>query len=172
MLQTRTVAYRGQIVATVVADSFEAARDAARLVRVDLDAEQHDVVLREDDPKLYAPDKVNPTYETDTQQGDPDAALEDSQVVHAATYATPAYHNNPMEPHAALAVWDGDDLTLHDSNQGPAMAHGLIAKVLGPGAGAAADHLRARRRRLRIARACRARPRCSRRSPRRPSGDP
>ena len=131
VLQTRTVAYRGQIVATVVADSFEAAREAARLVRVDLDAEQHDVVLREDDPKLYAPDKVNPAYETDTQQGDPDTALEDSQVVHAATYATPAYHNNPMEPHAALAVWDGDDLTLHDSNQGPAMAHGLIAKVLG-----------------------------------------
>ena len=51
--------------------------------------------------------------------------------MHAATYATPAYHNNPMEPHAALAVWDGGDLTLHDSNQGPAMAHGLIAKVLG-----------------------------------------
>ena len=131
VLQTRRVAYRGQIVATVVADSFEAAREAARLVRVDYDAEQHDVVLREDDPRLYAPDKVNPAYETDTQQGDPDAALEDAEVVHAATYATPAYHNNPMEPHAALAVWDGGDLTLHDSNQGPAMAHGLIAKVLG-----------------------------------------
>ena len=75
VLQTRRVAYRGQIVAAVVADSFEVARDAARLVRVEYDAEQHEVVLREDDPKLYAPDKVNPAYDTDTQQGDPDAAL-------------------------------------------------------------------------------------------------
>jgi xanthine dehydrogenase YagR molybdenum-binding subunit len=50
VLQTRDVAYRGQIVAAVVADSFEAARDAARLVRVAYDAAEHDVVLRADHP--------------------------------------------------------------------------------------------------------------------------
>ncbi len=131
VLQTREVAYRGQIVAVVVADSLEVSRDAASLVHVDYDVRPHHVVLREDDPALYAPEKVNPAYATDTEQGDPDAALAASVVVHDATYATPAYHNNPMEPHAALAIWDGGDLTLHDSNQGPAMAHGLIAKVLG-----------------------------------------
>ena len=59
---------------------------------------------------LYAPDKVNPAYETDTQQGDVDAALGDRRRSSLdATYTTPADHNNPMEPHAALAVWDGGD---------------------------------------------------------------
>jgi xanthine dehydrogenase YagR molybdenum-binding subunit len=52
VLQTRRIAYRGQIVAVVVADSFEVAQQAARLVRVDVDDEQHEVVLREDDPTL------------------------------------------------------------------------------------------------------------------------
>jgi xanthine dehydrogenase YagR molybdenum-binding subunit len=131
VLQSREVAYRGQIVAAVVAESFEVARDAAARVRVDCEAAEHDVVLREDHPGLYAPEKVNPAYETDTQQGDPDAGVAGAAVVHDATYATPAYHNNPMEPHAALAYWTDGDLTIHDSNQGPAMAHVLIAKVLG-----------------------------------------
>jgi xanthine dehydrogenase YagR molybdenum-binding subunit len=131
VLQTREVAYRGQIVAAVIAETFEAASDAASLVRVEYDASEHDVVLREGHPKLYAPPHVNPAYETDTEQGDPDAGLAAAEVLHDATYATPAYHNNPMEPHAALAVWDGGDLTLYDSNQGPAMARALVAKVLG-----------------------------------------
>ena len=131
VLQTREVAYRGQIVAAVVAETLEVAREAAGLVRVAYDAEEHDVVLREAHPKLYAPDHVNPAYETDTEQGDPDAALAEAAVVHDATYETPAYHNNPMEPHAALAVWDGGHLTIYDSNQGAAMARRLIAKVLG-----------------------------------------
>jgi xanthine dehydrogenase YagR molybdenum-binding subunit len=131
VLQTREVAYRGQIVAAVVAETFEQASEGARRVRVEYERAEHDVVLREDHPGLYAPDKVNPAYETDTQQGDPDAELAAAEVVHDGTYVTPAYHNNPMEPHAALAIWDGGDLTIYDSNQGAAMARQTLAKVLG-----------------------------------------
>jgi xanthine dehydrogenase YagR molybdenum-binding subunit len=131
VLQARTVAYRGQIVAAVIADSFEVARDAERRVRVEYDVAEHDVVLRADHPKLYAPDHVNPAYETDTEQGDPDAGLEAAEVVLDATYTTPAEHNNPMEPHAALAYWDAGSLTIHDSNQGAAVARDVIAEVFG-----------------------------------------
>ena len=46
-------------------------------------------------------------------------------------YTTPAEHNNAMEPHASLAVWDGDDLTVYDSNQGSATARDTLAKTLG-----------------------------------------
>jgi xanthine dehydrogenase YagR molybdenum-binding subunit len=131
VLQTRDVAYRGQIVAAVVAETLEVANHAASLVRVTYEQHDHDVVLREDHPALYAPDKVNPAYETDTQQGDPDGDLAAADTVHDGTYRTPTFHNNPMEPHAALALWDGGDLTIHDSSQGVAMGRQTIARVLG-----------------------------------------
>jgi xanthine dehydrogenase YagR molybdenum-binding subunit len=131
VLQSPAVAYRGQIVAAVVADSLEVAREAAGLVRIDYDAEPHDVALRADHPKLYKPDKVNPAYESDTEHGDVDAALAAAPVAIDATYTTPAQHNNPMEPHATLAFWRDGDLTLHESTQGAPMARDMIAKVLG-----------------------------------------
>ena len=118
VLQSPAIAYRGEIVAAVVAETLEAARHAAELVRVDEDAAPHDVVLRPDHPGLYRPDKVNPNYPTDTEDGDVDAALAGAAVRVDETYSTPTEHNNPMEPHATVAVWEGDGLTLYDSNQG------------------------------------------------------
>ncbi len=117
LFQSRTIAYRGQVVATVIAESLEVAREAARLVRIDCAVEQHDVELRADHPRLYQPEVVNPRYPSDTLQGDPDAALASAAVVHDATYSTSAYHNMPLEPHAAIAVWDGGELTIYDSTQ-------------------------------------------------------
>ena len=53
---------------------------------------------------------MNPGLETDTEEGDVDAALAEAAVVIDAVYETPAFHNNPMEPHATTAMWEGDDL--------------------------------------------------------------
>jgi xanthine dehydrogenase YagR molybdenum-binding subunit len=131
VLQTPDVAYRGQIVAVAVAESLEVAREAAALVRVDYDAEPHDVQLRHDHPRLYKPDRVNPAYASDTEHGDVDAALAGADVAIDATYTTPPQHNNPMEPHATLAFWRDGDLTLYESTQGAPMARNAIAKVLG-----------------------------------------
>ncbi len=119
LLQTARVSYRNQWIAAVVADSYPAAQEAERLLRVDYDLESHDVVLREDHPRLYKPDKVNPAFETDTASGDFDGAFDAAAVTIDRTYRTPAFHNNPMEPHATVAVWDADGgLTVYDSNQG------------------------------------------------------
>jgi xanthine dehydrogenase YagR molybdenum-binding subunit len=132
VLQSDRVAYRGQIVASVVAETLETARHAERLVRVEYDREPHDVELRVDHPRLYKPDKVNPSYDTDTETGDVDAALASADVTVDVTYETPSFHNNPMEPHAAVAVWDGaGGLTVYDSTQGSAPAHEAIARVFG-----------------------------------------
>jgi CO/xanthine dehydrogenase Mo-binding subunit len=50
----------------------------------------------------------------------------------AVTYSTPVQHNNPMEPHAAIAAWDEDGaLTVWDSTQGPTADRDTIAAVLG-----------------------------------------
>jgi xanthine dehydrogenase YagR molybdenum-binding subunit len=131
VLQSPRVAYRGQIVAAVVAETLEAARAAAGLVRVEIAAEPHDVLLRADHPGLYAPEKVNPGFPTDTRHGDLDAGLAAATVRIDATYSTPAFHNNPMEPHATLARWEGGGLVLHDSNQGASVHRGPVAKVFG-----------------------------------------
>jgi xanthine dehydrogenase YagR molybdenum-binding subunit len=132
LLQTRDIAYRGQIVAVVIADTFEIARAAERAVRIEYDAEPHDVRLRPDHPGLYRPEKVNPALPADTEQGDVAAGLADAAVTVDATYTTPTQHNNPMEPHAALAVWDEDTgLTIYDSTQGPSGDRDTIAMVLG-----------------------------------------
>ena len=131
VLQSARVAYRGQIVAAVVADSLETARQAARLVRVDYDVAEHDVELRIDHPALYKPERVNPNFATDTEEGDAEGALVAAAVSIDETYTTPAQHNNPMEPHATLAVWENGGLTLYDSNQGAWQAAQTIAGVFG-----------------------------------------
>jgi xanthine dehydrogenase YagR molybdenum-binding subunit len=131
VLQSDAIAYRGQIVACVVADTLESAREAASLVRVDYDAEPHDVVLRPDHPGLYEPDHVNPSYPARSESGDPDRALDQAQVRIDQTYSTPAEHNNPMEPHATLALWQGDALTLYDSTQGAPVHRDVLAQIFG-----------------------------------------
>jgi xanthine dehydrogenase YagR molybdenum-binding subunit len=131
VLQSPRIAYRGQIVGLVVADSLENARDAATHLRLAIDEEPHDVVLRADHPDLYAPEKANAGFATDAGRGDPTAALASAPVRVDATYTTPGLHNNAMEPHASLAVWDGDAVTVYDSNQGAPTARDTLAQVLG-----------------------------------------
>jgi xanthine dehydrogenase YagR molybdenum-binding subunit len=132
LFQSRTVAYRGQFVAAVVGETLETAREAARLVHVEYAEEEPDVTLRADHPGLYKPDKVNPVFPADTEQGEPEDAFGDAAVQVDVTYTTPAEHNNPMEPHATLAQWNDDGtLTLHDSNQGASAVQATIARVFG-----------------------------------------
>jgi xanthine dehydrogenase YagR molybdenum-binding subunit len=131
VLQSPEVAYRGQIVAVVVAETLEAARHAARLVRVEYDVHEHDVELRADHPGLYKPDTVNPGFPTDSEEGDVEAALAAAETAIDLTYTTPAEHNNPMEPHATLAVAENGGLTLYDSNQGAFRVAQTIGEVFG-----------------------------------------
>jgi xanthine dehydrogenase YagR molybdenum-binding subunit len=131
VLQSPDVAYRGQIVAAVVADALEAAREAAGLLHVDYQAATHDVQLRPGHPKLYKPDVVNPSFPTDTEDGDFDRAFAAAAVKTDETYTTPAFHNNALEPHATTAVWNGDNVTLYDSTQGAPSTRNAVPKVLG-----------------------------------------
>jgi xanthine dehydrogenase YagR molybdenum-binding subunit len=131
VLQSLDVSYCGQIVAAVIAESPEAARQAAALVQVDYDVADHDVELRADHPGLFKPDKVNPSFPTDTADGDADGAFDAAAVQVDETYETPTEHNNPMEPHATLAHWEDGGLTLYDSNQGAFAVATTLAKAFG-----------------------------------------
>ena len=131
VLQSDEVAFRGQFVGAVVAETPEIARHAAELVSVTYQEEPHDVELRADRDDLYAPERVNPNFPTDTTQGDVEAALAAAAVTTDRTYSTATYHNNPMEPHTTVALWTGDGLTLYDSTQGVHTLRSAMAQVLG-----------------------------------------
>ena len=63
--------------------------------------------------------------------GDVGAGLRDAEVRVDGIYATPMEHHNPMEPHATLARWDGDRLTLHDATQYVSGVRETVARTLG-----------------------------------------
>lgn len=131
VLQDDQVHYRGQLIGGVIADSAETARHAAGLVAVTYAEASSDTELRADHPGLYAPDEVNSGYDTDTSVGDVDAALACADVTVDQTYTTPHEHNNPMEPHATIALWDGNELTLYDSTQGVHVVRKTLATTFG-----------------------------------------
>ncbi|MGN6250331.1 MAG: xanthine dehydrogenase family protein molybdopterin-binding subunit [Marmoricola sp.] len=135
VLQSDAVAFRGQLVGAVVAETAEAAREAAGLVVVTYDEQPHHVELRVDDPGLYTPEKVNPSFPSDTDTGGVDDALADAAVSVDRSYGTPIEHNNPMEPHASIATWEdaegGPRLTMYDSTQGVHTVRSQLAPVLG-----------------------------------------
>ncbi len=130
---TRDVTYRGQLIAAAIADTLENARAAAAAIRVSYQPAPHDALLQPGHPGLQRPEKVNPSFPTDTGYGDVDAGLAAAEARVSVTYTTPAEHNNPMEPHAAMAAWDqqAQTLTVWDSSQGPSADRDTIASVLG-----------------------------------------
>jgi xanthine dehydrogenase YagR molybdenum-binding subunit len=131
VFQSAAIAYYGQFVAAVVAETPEIARQAASLVVIRYEEQPHDVELRADRADLYKPEKVNPSYETDTVSGDVEAALAQASVSLDHTYTTPAYHNNPLEPHATVATWSDDGVTLYDANQGAHRIRDDVAQAFG-----------------------------------------
>ncbi|MCK7625524.1 xanthine dehydrogenase family protein molybdopterin-binding subunit [Streptomyces sp. RS10V-4] len=117
VLQEDRVPHRGWYVALAVADTLEAARDAAEAVHIGYATDGHDVLLTPDHPGCYVPEKVygGPGAR---ERGDFDTAFAAAATTVDATYTMPSLHNHPMEPHAATARWDDGHLTVHDSSQG------------------------------------------------------
>src|SRR5258706_4009867 len=105
LFQSPAVAYHGQIVAAVVAETLEIARQAASLVRVRYEEQPHDVELRANRGGLYKPERLANGDETDSERGDVEGALASAPIALDHTYMTPAEHHNPLEPHPTIALW-------------------------------------------------------------------
>ncbi|HEX4202794.1 MAG TPA: molybdopterin cofactor-binding domain-containing protein, partial [Ktedonobacteraceae bacterium] len=129
VLQSDRVAYRGQFIAVVVAETLENARRAAELLDIQYEALPLDAELRADRADLVKPQELVAGMATDTEHGDVEAVLSSSPVQLDQTYTTPAYHHNAMEPHATIAIWKDDSLTLYDSNQGPHAVQNIAVKA-------------------------------------------
>lgn len=122
------ITHYGQPVAFVVADSFERARAAAALVQpvYQQEAGVYDLAKALSQARMPKPG-IQPA---DSAQGQFDSAFAAAAVQLDETYTTPHQSHAMMEPHATLAIWHGDHLTLYTSSQMLTQAQDTVAKTL------------------------------------------
>lgn len=127
LLQSPEIEFYGQHIGFVVAETFEQARHATHLIRVDYE---------KTDPKVdfekLAKDAVMPKSkdQADAKRGDAKAAFRTAAVTVEEVYGTPIEHHHPLEPHSTIAEWNGDTVTLYNGAQIVNGAQGAAASTL------------------------------------------
>jgi len=112
------IAHDGQIIAMVVADTFEVAREAAYLVKATY-AEEGNPSATFGDEGLTEEDatKVSERHKHVPNVGDAEAALASADVLVDVEYGTPTQHHNAIELFATTCVWNDGQLTIHEPTQ-------------------------------------------------------
>jgi xanthine dehydrogenase YagR molybdenum-binding subunit len=134
VLQDDQVRFFGQPVAVVVAETLDAAEHAAGAVRIRYDAKTPAVRIDAPGVEAIPPDgalKPGGRISADSARGDADRALAQAPVRVDATYGIARENHNPMEPHATIAAWDGDRLTLWSKSQFVVNEQAEIAAIFG-----------------------------------------
>jgi xanthine dehydrogenase YagR molybdenum-binding subunit len=129
VLQNDLVRYANQPIAVVIAETLEAATEGAALLSPQYDAQPARVGL--DAGESFVPPAVGVGNPSELRRGDVEAGLATASRRIDATYETPAQYHNAMEPHAIVAAWDGDTLSIDTPSQGLALAQGRIAGLFG-----------------------------------------
>jgi len=129
LLQNDAVRYANQPIAVVIAQTLEAATEGAALLAPRYEEQPARVGLDAD--KSFVPPAVGVGHPAVVERGDVEAGLAAAAKAIDTTYETPAQYHNPMEPHAVVAVWDGDKLSIDMPSQGLAMARARIAGIFG-----------------------------------------
>ncbi|HEX8423727.1 MAG TPA: xanthine dehydrogenase family protein molybdopterin-binding subunit, partial [Pyrinomonadaceae bacterium] len=112
-LQSDRIYFNAQPVALVVAETYEQARYAARLVKATYNAEKHTTDTESVRESARVPSQGPPPK----PRGNPEEAMKAAAVKVEAEYRIAMEHHNAMEPHAAVAAWEGDKLTIFDKTQ-------------------------------------------------------
>ena len=131
LLQDDVVHFNRQPIAVVVAETLDQATAAAVRVKAIYAADAAQLSFAAGRATAHAPAKVN-RDPTDSRRGD--AAQVEAGRIGAtieAIYTTPMEHHNPLEPHATVAVWQGDKLTVYDATQAISGCQTALAKTLG-----------------------------------------
>jgi len=133
VLQDERIFYGNQPVAVAIAETLEAAFDAAARVVVRYQAQKPSVILPSGEGDSYIPKKMGGAGDpVKSQRGDPQTALAAADVRMEEIYSTPFHTHNPMEPHSTIAVWEGaDKLTLYDTSQGIFGDRKRVAALMG-----------------------------------------
>jgi xanthine dehydrogenase YagR molybdenum-binding subunit len=131
-LYSDRIFYSGQPVALVVADTFEAARCAAGLVRLTYDVEEHDTNLLANLGRAYKPSPFKAGFTPPGSKGDADAAWDAAAVKIEAEYYNGVEHHNPMEMHASTVVYGEDGhLTIYDKTQSSQNSRWYVSHAFG-----------------------------------------
>lgn len=129
VLQSAEIRYANQPIALVVAETVEAATEAARLVVPHYEALPPRLGLDGDAP--YKPESGNFGRPAETVFGDVAAGHAAARHAVDLTYETPAQYHNAMETHAIVATWDGDQLALDVPSQAIVMSRGAYGYYFG-----------------------------------------
>ena len=130
IMQDAEVRWNGQIVAVVLAETQEQADAAVTMVEVHYEPTTARTDFEAAKADAYRPDSLM-IEKNHLLVGDAKKALAQSDVTVNEVYRTPWHWHNAIELHAATVRWDGDLLTVHDSNQMIHASAETLAKVFG-----------------------------------------
>ena len=134
-IHEQEVKFAGQYLAAVVAETFEAARDAALAVRIEYETTEHTTDFSEA-PPTERPSQLMGAPPV-MENGSPDASFAGAARTYDREFHTAMNHHNPIEPHATIAVWNDDaaesepTLTVYDTTQSIAMEQLTAARMMG-----------------------------------------
>ena len=114
LLQSPDIEFYGQHIGVVVAETFEQARYSSNLIKVTYEKSASKI-----DFSKHAKEAVLPKGNNsgDAVRGDVENAFRNAEYKIEALYETPVEHHNPMEPHATIAFWEGENVTLYNGSQ-------------------------------------------------------
>jgi xanthine dehydrogenase YagR molybdenum-binding subunit len=133
VLQDDRVSHQGQPIALVIADTLEQANHAATLVRVTYAPEPGVTDIAGTEPVMPTREKTDQGERRppETRRGNAEDAFAAAQAKIEQTYVIPRENHNPIEMHATIAAWEGDQLTLWDKTQWVHNTADEIAAVFG-----------------------------------------
>ncbi|WP_426060820.1 xanthine dehydrogenase family protein molybdopterin-binding subunit [Hymenobacter sp. B1770] len=108
--------FSNQPIALAIADTLERAQHAATLVRAEYERAPHQTNLA-----ASLGTNLVPAKEKDHARGQANA-YRTAPVKVEQEYRTPVHVHNPLETHAAIALWQGDRLTVYNKTQAPKLA--------------------------------------------------
>jgi xanthine dehydrogenase YagR molybdenum-binding subunit len=126
-LESDRIWHDGQIIAVVVAETFEAAREAANKVEARYDSEPASASVTSVGVQIEAHKGGDP----DPSKGDAEAAFDTAAVKIDVRYSTPTQHHNPMELYTTTCVWEGPRLTVYEPSQSMWGLKAAVAARLG-----------------------------------------
>jgi xanthine dehydrogenase YagR molybdenum-binding subunit len=127
-LASDRIFFSGQPVALVVAETFEQARCAARLLKFSYESEAPVTRLEDARAQAYRAEGSEAPAEP---RGNPEEALRSAPVKIEAEYTIPIEHHNPMEPHGSVAHWQNGRLTIYDKTQWVFNVRKHLASIFG-----------------------------------------
>jgi xanthine dehydrogenase YagR molybdenum-binding subunit len=126
LIRERAIHFAGQPVALVTASTLQAAREAARAIRVSTQPRPAVTALARALDKSFAPAMVG-RFPAETRRGDAARALTDADLVVRNRYETAVNNHHPMEPHAVVCWWEDGKAVVHTSTQAIFGTRAMIA---------------------------------------------